>query len=563
MGHKQNLGIHPMHQSHTIILDNFTINDIQPANLLTRALHRIGWHVYASPCYQSESGRVSDYAITFSDRPVASHRMETDLLVCLTQEAFQQHHASLHNYSIVLLDSERVSLSGKQSRNNATYIPFSRLAREMVNQPGLATYAVLGAIWAVLDQPLSVLWAMINDDPQSDALKPVIEAGYTASQTQAAQLHLSKPAKKTAGYVLTGQEGLALGAVAAAAHFVSINHPNAYPLFDSISKSQTEIVTEVRRTSTAAAAINQAIGAALAGVRAVAIMAGEDIATIASQYQMAAATEVPLVIVGDHGLHQSITHQSNLSTVANLGNGDQSRVIISPATPEECFVLIQDAINLAEKYQTPVVLLLDGIVSQAYLSSADVSVYKQTVDRGLLMSGKQAASTTGYHRYEHTVSGISPRKLPGQQGEVYMAYANSSQQNIQKRLRKLDTLLKHGLPYKIHGQADADVTLICYGYVTNHAIQAMATLQSEGIEVNVLQLQYLAPFPTDQIHQIFRGSRHLLIIDDTVSGQLSQLIKQHTGIQLQHQLQQQADGTISPEQIARSVQQIFTHRRIS
>ena len=172
------------------------------------------------------------------------------------------------------------------------------------------------------------------------------------------------------------------------------------------------------------AAINLALGASYAGVRALTGSSGGGFALMVEALGLAGCSETPLVIVESQRPGPSTglptrTSQGDLSFVLSAGQDDFPRAVLAPGTPAQGFALAARAFNLADRYQLPVFLITDQ-----YL--ADTNFTHEAADfpgagRNRPGLGDRGRPHGVYERYALTADGVSPRRLPGFGPEVVVA----------------------------------------------------------------------------------------------------------------------------------------------
>jgi 2-oxoglutarate ferredoxin oxidoreductase subunit alpha len=265
---------------------------------------------------------------------------------------------------------------------------------------------------------------------------------------------------------------------------------------------------------------------------------------------MAACVETPLVIVeaqrpGPSTGLPTWTGQGDLKFLLSASQGDFPRIVIAPGDVEECFYLTMESFNIADKYQTPVMLVVDKYLTEGHAAVGELDASRVKVDRGLLLSREELAGKKYFKRYEFTPSGISPRSLPSRAGGIFNA--NSDEHNeygfssddpgvrtkmMDKRMRKLDSLAKELPPPKLHGPKEARDTVIGWGSTKGPILSALKLLEEEEIEARFLQLTYLSPFPSEFVKKILEESRKIIVVENNRTGQLAALIREKTGIEI-------------------------------
>ena len=181
--------------------------------------------------------------------------------------------------------------------------------------------------------------------------------------------------------LINGNNAIALGAIAGGLDFYS-----AYPMTPATSimtylaKKQVETGMVVDQAEDEIAAINFAIGASYAGARAMTGSSGGGVSLMVESFGLAGITETPIVIVDSQrpgpatGL-PTRTEQSDLSFLLTASQGEFSRILISVRNAEDAFYKTVKALNLADKYQTVVILLTDQ-----YLADSNITIPKYNLN---------------------------------------------------------------------------------------------------------------------------------------------------------------------------------------
>ncbi len=344
--------------------------------------------------------------------------------------------------------------------------------------------------------------------------------------------------------LITGNEAIALGAIAAGCKFMA-----AYPMtpatsiMEYMASKAKDFDLVVVQPEDEIAAINMIIGAAFAGVRAMTATSGSGFALMVEGLGLAGITETPIVAVVAQRPAPAVglptrTEQGDLQFVLTAAPGEFPRAILAPATVEDAFWLTVKAFNIADKYQLPVLLLTDQHLASSYTTVERFDASKVTIDRGLLFSGGES----GYRRHAITQSGISPRAFPGQEGILVATDADEHDeeghiiedaytrtQMMLKRLRKLDGLREEIGSPRIYGPQNAETTLIGWGSTYGALKEAVDIMRGEGLDVNLLHLNEVWPFPTEAVLSALDQASRSFVVENNATGQLARLIRSETG----------------------------------
>lgn len=258
--------------------------------------------------------------------------------------------------------------------------------------------------------------------------------------------------------------------------------------------------------------------------------------------------------------------QSDLLFVLSASQGDFPRIVLAPGTPAEAFEAGYRALNLADKYQLPVIVLGDHFLATSSrtfdLDAFDLD--KVSVDRGKLLTDDELDALTGpYLRYTVTEDGISPRALPGHPRAVYSAEGNEHDpesgiiediaiRNAQhsKRMRKLETARREIRPPLHFGANTPPLTLIGWGSTVGPALEALKLLNALAPAAEYWHMVDIWPFPAEAMKKILAEANSIIVIEENYTGQLARLITQETGVEIERRLLKYDGRPFSPEYIA-------------
>ena len=382
--------------------------------------------------------------------------------------------------------------------------------------------------------------------------------------------HLS-PISDVKRMLLTGNEALALGAIAAGCKFIA-TYPMtpATSIMEYMAAKAKDLNLIVVASEDEISAINMIIGAGYAGVRAMTATSGGGFCLMVEGLGLAGMTETPIVVVDGQRPGPAIglptrTEQGDLEFVLHASHGEFPRAVLAPATIEDAFWLTIKAFNLAEKYQLPVILLTDQHLASSYATVDRFNLSKVTIDRGLLFSAGEAGESE-YMRHKITKSGISPRAFPGQEGTLVVTDSDEHDeeghliedaetriQMVQKRMRKLFSLKKEIVPPQLYGPKKADTTLIGWGSTYGAIREAVDMLHAERASVNLLHLNELWPFPAEAVADALDSARNSYVIESNATGQLSHLIQREAGRKVSGRILKYDGRPFTPAYIAREV----------
>jgi 2-oxoglutarate ferredoxin oxidoreductase subunit alpha len=315
------------------------------------------------------------------------------------------------------------------------------------------------------------------------------------------------------------------------------------------TRGENEAIVVVQ-TEDEIAAINSASGAALAGTRAATSTSGPGFSLMAEGLGWAGNNEVPIVVT----LYQrgapatglpTRSGQADLRFAMHAGHGEFARIILASGDIRECFYDAAQAFNLAERYQMPVIHLVDKALancSQTY-PVFDYGSFK--IDRGLLLVDSEPVRED-YERFRFTESMISDRVALGSKnavqwytGDEHNEKGHISEEPVnrrrmmEKRMRKLE-LVDREVPiqerFNLFGEEGAENIVVSWGSPKGAIIEAIMILNNQGYRFEFLQLRVLHPLPVEHIKRLLSNRRSIIDVEDNYTGQLGSLIKETTGI---------------------------------
>lgn len=334
-----------------------------------------------------------------------------------------------------------------------------------------------------------------------------------------------------------------------------------YPITPASDESEfleahPEFGMAVVQTEDEIAAVTMATGAALTGVRASTSTSGPGFCLMAEGLGWAGMNEVPVILFnyqrGGPATGLPTRHeQGDLRSVLGAGHGDFPRIALAPGDIEEYFYDSAEAFNLAERYQTPVIVLCDKALANSTQTVPAFDASAVTMDHGYLVpEGLTVDNGDNYRRFRFTEDGISPRAVLGQQGTLCWNTGdehdefghisedpNNRVRMMDKRMGKLETAARE-IPLEkkvsIFGDENADLTLVSWGSNKGAILDAMEVLRAQGIRINFLQIRLLSPFPADFVADFLKRAKRTVDVEMNYTAQLAELIRAPTGIALDH-----------------------------
>jgi len=544
--------------------------------LLAKVFAHGGYHIFADQDYESRvRGGHNFFRIRVSDGRVNAIAEEVDILIALNMDSIELHQADMVNQGIIIFDGEKIK--GVSGDNGSLFsIPLEKMAEEKAGDKLMINTVALGAALSLVNYDLNMLNEVLVDRFGKGEVGgrniAAAKAGYDYVQSEhKGNFRKVKPLSKDKRMLLTGNEAISLGAIAAECKFMA-----AYPMtpassiMEYMAAKSKDLDLVMVHAEDEIAAINMAIGAAYAGARAMTATSGSGLCLMVEGIGLAGITETPVVIIDGQRPGPAVglptrTEQGDLQFVLHAHHGDFPRAVLAPATIEDAFWVTVKAFNWAEKYQLPVIILTDQHLASSHATVDPLDFSQVTIDRGMLFSEKED-DPSEYMRHRVTESGISPRAFPGlgkalvvtdcdehdEEGHLTEDAGERTAQ-VQKRLRKLIPLEQEiGSPQK-YGPRKAETTLIGWGSTYGAIHEAVDILRKEDASVNMLHLNELWPFPTKAVADAVSKAQNSYVIENNATGQLARLIKTETGYDVSGRILKYDGRPFTPAYIAQEV----------
>ncbi len=551
---------------------------ISGGDILALAAARWGYHVYTFRTFPAEIlGGPCLFQVRISDKPVRSMGDYADVLICLNEEAYERSIKDLRHGGVIIYDPS--DFTPANADEYITYaIPFNDLARKEVQQFQTKNMVMLGAISALFGPPLESI-AQVVDSKLARSRKAntlLMEKNMLALNVaqKYVQDHLPKrdsyrlgPVEKADRVVLNGNQAVVAGALAAQCGFFA-GYPitPASDIMEGLAKELPQVGGSFLQAEDEIAALAAVIGASFGGIRSMTATSGPGLSLMTELIGFASMSELPAVIVDAQRSGPSTgmptkMEQSDLSFALAAGHGDTPRIVLAPANVADCYALMVQAFNLADRYQMPVLFLTDQSLT-ARVESVDRSVFRPLPLQGRLEARLPGQETTNGHyghlsepvavgaqvrdyaRYAYADNGISPLSTPGAGAPVYTATGLEHNQHghpdyepedhvamMQKRFRKLETARLELPQPERYGDDDALVGLIGWGSTEGAIQEAVDRARARGYKVASLHPRILSPLPDEAIHSFITSVKTLIVPECNYSGQLANLLGAKYGVQ--------------------------------
>ena len=540
------------------------------AAVLEQTLKHAGYYVYTTRDFMSRvRGGHNFIRIRFGPDRITSHSEGIDCLLAFNEETILLHAKQLSKQGFILCDT-----SLHTDDNRAIRIDMMKIAKDLKNPRVFGSVAV-GAVLHMLSLELKHIHKALEHHVPQAALAMNIKAselGYASVQTI-----LSEPIGDYRHCLtISGNQALGLGALASDIRFYS-----AYPM--SPSTSIMEFLAEhgkmcdvvVEQAEDEIAAINMALGASFAGVRAMTGTSGGGFCLMVEAVGLSGIAEIPLVICdiqrpGPATGLPTRTEQSDLRFVISAAQGEFPRLVIALRDHEDAFKQTVRAFQIAERFRIPVILLSDQYLADTTATIEPFMLTKELADRDendiqnlSASTPKESAFDNGYRNYKLTEDGISPRIYPGH--SRYFAAADSDEhdelghitesaeiriQMMDKRLRKLEKLKLELMEPRFIGSPNCETLLIGWGSMQGPLQEAIALMEKEDPgKVSALVFGDIFPLPTEKLLSLAPLAKRMINVEQNATGQLAGLIRENTGFLCHNSILKYDGRQLSGEEI--------------
>ena len=567
-----------------------------PGDIFAKIFSRRGLHLNAYNAYQSIiRGGHTFLTIRTGPQEVTNMGDRVDLLIPLNQDSMDRHLQLLTAGAACIYNSDTIKPGSPADGVQLCPLPVSELVditRNKVAQNTLAIGAglhMMGIGFQALEEVLREQFKKKGEAVVAENVG-VARVGYDYAAAHFTAFANPVPKTENRYAILSGNTAMAMGGAAAGVKFYC-----AYPMSPStgvlhwMAAHARKAGIMVRQVEDEIGVINMAIGAAHAGVRAMCATSGGGFALMSEGLGMSAMIETPVVVINCQRAGPSTgvptkTEQGDLWQMLGAAFGDYPRVIAAPLDIGDCFKLIPEIFNLADRFQCPGLVLCDLLLSEGRLSVHPNDLdFRPPIDRGELITtangngngnGAQAAMAPNgdYKRYKITESGISPRAVPGVPGHIHTAATDEHMEDgvllsdeftnpvkrramMEKRMRKVVGIETAVPPPVLWGPREADVTLIGWGSTKGVIEESCEILNEQGITANQLQIRWLVPLHGDAILEILKDSRHTIIVENNYSGQFARYLRSETSFVADGHIRKYDGEPFMPHHIVEAVKQ--------
>ena len=542
-------------------------------SLLMKAIFRMGIPVVGKNYFPSNiQGLPTWYEIRVTKDAYLSRSGHIDVMVAMNAQTYSEDLVSVQSGGVFIYDSTwRREELHTRTDVSVLPIPLSELANNAFTGARtrilMRNVTYVGALAALLEIDLDTLKQLLeetfsNKQALIDSNLTAIQIGYDYAREQfncPLSMRLS-PLDKTAGHIMIdGNTAAALGCVYAGATVGSW-----YPitpstsLFDAFTdfckrfRTDTESGTQnycIIQAEDELAAIGMALGAAWNGARAFTSTSGPGISLMSEFLGLAYFTEIPLVLfdiqrVGPSTGMPTRTQQSDILAAAYASHGDTRHVLLFPSDPAECFEFAVKAFDLADRLQTPVIVLSDLDIGMNDWPCPELRWDDSYCpDYGKVYRANELRDLERFQRYlDVDGDGICYRSLPGDHPRgAYLirgsghnqagAYTERSDEYIEvmdRLRRKFDTAATLVPGPIIARTPNADMAIVSLGSCDGAIQETRDRLAEKGLASDYLRIRSF-PF-CDDVRSFIDSHPRVFVVEQNRDAQLRSLLMTETGI---------------------------------
>jgi 2-oxoglutarate/2-oxoacid ferredoxin oxidoreductase subunit alpha len=550
--------------------------------LFAKSILRMGVPVSPRNIFPSNiQGLPTWYEVRVSEKGYLARRGGVDMLVAMNPQTWERELQELSPGGYLFYDSTR-PLPAEKFRSDIQVVgmPLTELTNAQYSDPRqrqlMKNIVYLGALSALLGLDPNVIEKLFGEmykgkERLLDSNVKALHLGRSHAQQSLPAIGLSVERRDRVGDLvfIEGNSAAALGAVYGGATVCAW-----YPITPSSSVAEAfegwcrklrhdpqtgEARYAIVQAEDELASIGMVIGAGWNGARAFTATSGPGISLMTEFLGLAYFAEIPATIIdvqrgGPSTGMPTRTQQADLLACAYAGHGDTKHVLLFPEDPAECFDFTAQALDLADRLQTPVFVMTDLDIGMNRRLSAPLRWDDSRVhDRGKLMTHEALEAGADFGRYlDVDGDGIPYRTLPGThptlgayftRGTTRNAYAKYSEAgpdylyNMERLLRKFDTA-RTLVPQPVVRQASEAVLAKAPGRVRFGALQFGSTspamseahdaLEDDGIAIDVMRLRAF-PFP-ECVREFIAAHEAVFVVEQNRDAQMRSLLVNELGI---------------------------------
>ena len=530
-------------------------------DVLAEALARSGLHIYTFKNLPAEiKGGASMTQVRVQDTSVRSPGDALDILMVWNQENYDIHVGEVKPTGVVIYDPDECDADESLALTQIG-VPLQTITKTVIKTMKSKNVLAFGILTACLGIPFDSAKQMVSESRwgrRKEFLESNINAlkqAYVYVDENGIDLGLRVAVERKNGHaqlIMTGNDALCMGALAAGCRYYA-GYPitPASDVMETLAKAMPRVGGVLMQTEDEIAAITASIGASFTGAKVMTATAGPGLSLMVEALGLATMEEIPLVVVdvqrgGPSTGMPTKTEQSDLNLAIHGAHGEAPRIVIAATNTEDCFYTAVKAFNLAEKYQTPVILLSDQhlsqraqVMSRPDLSQVEIVERKQPESNGSVSPGE-------FDRYEMTEDYVSPMPLPGRHDQHYVATGLEHDEHAhidyspeahirmtEKRHQKIESAVNEPGFVQRYGAEDAQLGLIGWGSSEGPILEALDRTLAKGYKVAALIFKMLHPLPEKEARAFIESIPVVSVVELNASGQFANYLQGRLAVSLQ------------------------------
>lgn len=493
------------------------------------------------------SGGPSIFQVRIGTGEILSSGDEADVLLAFYQHSYENHIAFVRKGGIVLYDSDHVEPKEEYEKDHRHVgVAVSSLTVEAIGgsarDKGKNIFS-LGLIARMFDLNVEKLKKLIAErftgKPKSitDNAYNAFDAGYAQDVGKLVELFEFEEPDGSLGnqVVMNGNEALGYGLITAGVRFGA-----GYPItpwsdiMELLRRELPKYGGTFMQCEDEIASVSMAIGGSYGGRVAVTGSSGPGIALKSEAIGWAIMAEIPLIVVDvqrggpSTGMPTNV-EQSDLNIACYGGHGDSPRVVIAPAHVEDAFYTAIEAVNIARKYSTPVIILTDQAIATRIEAFPEPNLKELMQDISPDLSPVadhkpyDLDAEDGITRHLAPGTRVASGKYPVVTGLEHdeMGHPTGSKklhiEMTAKRRDKLKALQRSYPQTEVYGPNEGNILLVGWGSSQGPIREAVDRMRGNGESVSAIHIRYLNPVP-DDLADIFSGFHHVLVVELNDTG---------------------------------------------
>jgi len=541
-------------------------------------LHKLGYQSFLSFDYPSLIRGGHNFSrLSFSKEKVWCDHTTLDVLIAVNAESVRLHQKELTKDSVIFVEESHAN-DLKDIPGSIIPIPLAPIAGELKARPVARTTVAIGAFCFIAGLSMERMMPLIKEvfeDVGGDLNLALAEKGYHFAMEKALPKWdggQNEEPPKEGLEIIDANKAVGKGFLEAGMElYISYPMTPATSILHFLAKEAA--VRENFKTiqpEDEISAANMAIGSAYAGKRTATGTATGGFALMQEAFSFAGVSEIPFVVAvsqrqGPATGVPTNTSQSDLLFILHSGHGEFPRIVIAPGDSEEAYYEGARALELSWKYQMPAIVLLDKQISESTQTSLlDPQKIIHSPTKLWVNNGEE------YKRYQFTEDGISPMAFPGTPGASVkttsyehdeIGIGNDIPENVQamheKRFKKTKLLSEELGEYervKIYGDKTSDAVIIFWGSTKGAVLEAAKYINKP---IKFIQVLWMDPFDSEKVESELQNAKLIIDVEANQTGQLASLIREKTGIQVDHKILRHDSKPFDPLELAETINGIL------